>query len=62
MSETPTTPPPSAGLLCPRCGCRDLRATKTMHVKSGIRRYRKCRHCGRNVTTLELLPKDWPRS
>jgi transcriptional regulator NrdR family protein len=46
------------GIACPRCGCRDLRTTKTMRVREGmIRRYRACRHCGRTITTHECTTR-----
>jgi transcriptional regulator NrdR family protein len=48
----------SVGIACPRCGCCDLRTTKTMRVREGmIRRYRECRHCGRTMTTHEVTTR-----
>ena len=41
---------------CPNCGCRDLRTYRTMPLAKAIRRYKRCRHCGRSVTTLEQQP------
>lgn len=47
------------GICCPRCGCPDLRVTRTMRLPGGrVRRYRECRHCGRRVCTLELPPSQ----
>lgn len=53
MTDRPPTPPP--GLRCPRCGCPDLRVTHTRPAAGRVRRYRRCRHCGRVVSTLETL-------
>jgi hypothetical protein len=44
-----------AGLECPRCGCCDLRVTRTVRMQSRIRRERSCRHCGRRVISYEHL-------
>ncbi len=52
------TPP---GIVCPRCGCRDLRApdgrpweiTHTERKFGFIRRRRVCRYCGKVVITRE---------
>ena len=42
------------GILCPDCGCRDLRVLRTERQPGGrIMRRRACRHCGRRVTTYE---------
>jgi len=48
------------GLICPRCGCRDLRPWKVINIshQSGfIRRYRVCRHCGHIIRTREFIDK-----
>lgn len=48
----------AVGIACPRCGCQQLRTTKTMRVREGmIRRYRECRHCGRTMTTHEVTTR-----
>ena len=44
------------GLVCPKCGCADLRVLNTRYVMGRIVRYRLCRHCGRRVTTYEVTP------
>ncbi len=44
------------GLVCPRCGCADLRVETTRCTPGRIVRYRLCRHCGRRVTTYEVTP------
>ncbi|MCC7204401.1 MAG: hypothetical protein IT441_04930 [Phycisphaeraceae bacterium] len=41
------------GLVCSKCGCRDLRVVYTRARLSYILRLRQCRHCGRRVTTRE---------
>ena len=46
----------SRGVVCPRCGCADLRVRNTRHSRGRIVRYRECRHCGRRLTTYEVLP------
>jgi len=44
----------NAGLRCPRCNCADLRVTKTMPLPGNrIRRYRTCRHCHKNLVSVE---------
>lgn len=54
-----TTPDPPAGIVCPRCGCADLRAYCTRRLrKNRIRRYRTCRHCGKRITTIETTPNQ----
>lgn len=41
------------GLCCPRCGCRHLPVLYTRPRTNHILRVRRCRHCGRRVTTRE---------
>ena len=49
------------GIRCPRCHCRDLRDIRAPQViktekKPGfVRRYRRCRHCGKVIRTREQL-------
>lgn len=45
----------AAGLECPKCGCRDLRAMRTKKMPRRIMRQRRCRLCGRVVTSYEYL-------
>lgn len=46
------------GLVCPECGCRDLRVSNTVPIwGQRIRRYRYCRHCGHRVVTTEKIIK-----
>jgi len=58
QSERKVWPPKDRpiGLVCPRCGCADLRVLNTRHTMGRIVRYRLCRHCGRRVTTYEVTP------
>jgi len=55
-------PEPPRGLVCPRCGCADLRlpdgrapwmVQKTEKILGGVRRRRVCRHCGKVIYTRE---------
>jgi hypothetical protein len=44
------------GLVCPGCGCRDFRVVYTRPKPDGkILRRRRCRHCGRRITTFERV-------
>jgi len=45
-----------SGVVCPRCGCADLRVRNTRYSMGRIVRYRECRHCGRRLTTYEVPP------
>lgn len=57
------------GLVCPRCGCRDFRddpgptirrtwrTLRTQKLPGKIRRYKRCRHCGRRITTIETIER-----
>lgn len=58
QSERKVWPPKDrrVGLVCPRCGCADLRVLNTRYTMGRIVRYRLCRHCGRRVTTYEVTP------
>lgn len=44
------------GLCCHGCGCRDLRVVYTRERIGGLRRKRRCRHCGKEMWTLEGQP------
>lgn len=54
--QTPETPAgQGGGIECRKCGCVDLRVTRTWRGPRFIRRTRVCRHCGtRNVTTEKI--------
>ena len=57
LTERKKWPPDASyGLTCARCGCADLRVLNTRPSPGRIVRYRQCRHCGRRVTTYEVLP------
>jgi hypothetical protein len=44
---------PEGGLKCPKCECRHLPVYYTRHVDGTVRRVRRCRHCGYELTTRE---------
>ncbi len=46
------------GIECPRCGCRHFEVTHVWRHPDEIKRRKKCRNCGRPVTTIErrMLP------
>jgi hypothetical protein len=54
MTAVPTTMR-NVGLVCPKCGCRDLRAYYTRARRDYILRKRICRHCGREIMTRERI-------
>ncbi len=45
----------SRGLECRECGCRHFYVDHTRKAHRMIIRYRRCRHCGRRVTTCERV-------
>jgi len=50
-----------AGLVCPQCGCRHIPVVSTYRIADGVvRRYRRCRHCGRPITTTEHVGVSLP--
>lgn len=56
LHDEPPLPPPKAGLHCPRCGSGRLDVTHTRpQPDSRIKRYRRCRSCGRRVLTYEVF-------
>ena len=44
-----------SGIVCSVCGCRHLPVYKTINHDNKIVRYRKCRHCGKTVTSIERV-------
>lgn len=44
------------GVVCRTCGCADLPVRNTRYSIGRIVRYRQCRHCGKRMTTYEVLP------
>ena len=44
------------GLICRKCGCRDLRVIYTRERIGGLRRKRRCRNCGHEMWTMEGQP------
>ena len=55
-----------AGLVCPGCGCRDIRdaitrgfvQTHTYKQPGWIKRRKVCRNCGRVIVTRESIIKS----
>lgn len=47
----------SAGIECPKCGCRDWRVYKSGPKGSVVRRRRECRHCGHRLATIEKIER-----
>lgn len=47
--------PWTVGLLCPTCGCPDLRVLHTRAARGFIRRRRECTGCGLRMTTREEI-------
>lgn len=43
----------ASSLSCPKCGCVDMMAYKSVQMVSRILRYRACRHCGHKVITRQ---------
>jgi transcriptional regulator NrdR family protein len=43
----------SRGLECLKCGCRHFYVDNTRKINRMIIRYRRCRHCGKRMTTCE---------
>lgn len=65
IAENAVQPPsPEPGLECPQCGCKDLRTIRTTKMRNKIHRRKECRHCGRRVMSVEVIPdqsekKSW---
>lgn len=45
--------PSLKGLFCPKCGGQQFKTPSTFAVSAGIRRLRKCVHCGHEWHTTE---------
>jgi hypothetical protein len=43
------------GLVCRKCGCTHFLVIYTRPIEGGIRRRRRCRHCGTRLMTLERM-------
>lgn len=57
MADAPARP--EIGIRCTLCGCQHLKTTHTRRLPgSRVRRYKECRHCGRRMMTIEMLPRD----
>ena len=55
QTERKKWPPQTAavGLECHTCGCRHFYVDNTRKVNRMIIRYRRCRNCGKRMTTCE---------
>lgn len=51
---------PSSGLMCPNCGCRDLRFSYKTDIPSGRQIVKRCRHCNTRVRTSETIERVLP--
>jgi hypothetical protein len=50
-----TAPSPHIGLVCHYCGCRHFLTVYTRRRNDGIVRRKRCRNCGRPITTREKI-------
>lgn len=48
----------NTGLVCPKCGCRDLLSSNKKPLRGTDTRYRYCRNCGHGVVTSERIVRD----
>ncbi len=46
------------GIECPACGCQEIPVETEKPFPGGKRRVRVCRHCGREIRTLERDKED----
>lgn len=42
------------GIVCPKCGCQDMRVRRTIELDGSVKRYRYCRACLRGLPTEEI--------
>jgi transcriptional regulator NrdR family protein len=55
-------PDVAPGLRCPRCYSAWSSVSKSLRlIRGAVRRYRRCNHCGRRFTTLEVPQAQVPR-
>ena len=54
-TTTPPLPPRSQGLVCRQCGCRHFLTVYTRPRGDGIVRRKRCRNCGKAITTREKM-------
>lgn len=43
------------GIICSACGCRHVSVYRTVNHLNKVIRYRKCRHCGNTMTSIERV-------
>jgi len=53
LSES--TQPQANGIVCRVCGCQHMYVYRTVNQHNKIIRYRKCRHCGNTITSIERV-------
>ena len=56
MTQTATNlplPPRHQGIVCRQCGCRHFLTVYTRPRSDGIVRRKRCRNCGKAITTRE---------
>jgi len=59
-TTNPSLPPRHQGLVCRQCGCRHFLTVYTRPRGDGIVRRKRCRNCGKPITTREKMlgPSD----
>jgi uncharacterized Zn finger protein len=55
QTETPKPSTPHVGLVCRNCGCRHFHTVYTRRRNDGILRRKRCRNCGKAITTREKI-------
>ncbi len=45
----------AVGIVCSACGCQHLSVYRTVNQENKIIRYRKCRYCGKTMTSVERV-------
>lgn len=56
VAKMPTFLDEHGVLTCPDCGCQDFKITHTRAWNDGKKsRRRECTHCGKSVTTYEII-------
>lgn len=46
------------GIVCPKCGCRHMKAVQSDPRPNAKFRYRECRNCGKRILTKETVVSD----
>lgn len=45
----------AVGIVCGECGCQHIPVYRTVNQENKIIRYRKCRCCGKTMTSIERV-------